>query len=109
MVVKEIDSREQLEGLLRGNGLVFVDFYATWCGPCMKIAPEIERLSEIYTHVKFYKADVGELDDVGAKYSIRAMPTFLLFKDGKEIKRLVGGGVTGLKNIQEALDDAPEK
>ena len=109
MVVKEIESREQLDKIVKGNGLVFVDFYASWCGPCMKIAPEIERLSDIYSHVLFYKVDVGELDDVGTTYSIRAMPTFTLFKDGREMKRIIGGGVTALKKVQEALDDEPDK
>jgi len=76
-----------------GGRLVLLDCFATWCGPCKMIAPRIVTMSteEKYRDsVDFYKIDVDEVPDVAQELSIRAMPTFLLFKDGERIEEVVG-------------------
>lgn len=83
--------------------LVLVDCFATWCGPCKAIAPKIAAMSnqETYKNVAFYKLDVDELPDVAQDLQIRAMPTFLLFKDGVKVEEIVGANEVA---IRRAID-----
>jgi len=75
-----------------------LDFFATWCGPCLRVAPKIEDWSaDQFKHVVFLKCDVDQSEAVSQAYQIEAMPTFVFFKDGKEIHRLVGANVEQLK------------
>jgi thioredoxin 1 len=63
---------------------IFVDFAAAWCGPCKRIAPKLEEMSDEdqYKDVLFLKVDVDELEDLSKRLKIRAMPTFLVFERG---------------------------
>jgi thioredoxin 1 len=73
------------------SGLVLVDFFATWCGPCRMMAPIIEELSEEYKDkAKISKMDVDVNLGIAQKYSIMSIPTIILFKEGKKIEELVG-------------------
>jgi thioredoxin 1 len=74
-----------LPGVDAKAGVVLVDFFATWCGPCKAISPQIEKLSLAHENVKFYQVDVDKASEVAAENGISAMPTFLFFKDGKKI------------------------
>jgi len=70
---------------------VLVDFWAPWCGPCKAIAPILEELAvELAGKVQIAKLNVDENDGVAAEYGVRAIPTMLLFKDGKQIEQFVG-------------------
>ena len=71
--------------------LVFIDLYATWCGPCKKIAPIIEELASEYEgRVIIGKCDVDDNDELTSKYGIRNVPTVLFIKDGNVIDKNVG-------------------
>ncbi|KAL1954378.1 hypothetical protein VTO42DRAFT_1244 [Malbranchea cinnamomea] len=70
--------------------LVVIDCFATWCGPCKAIAPKIEEYSEKYPDVAFYKVDVDEVPDVAQELGVRAMPTFIFFKDGQKVDEVLG-------------------
>jgi thioredoxin 1 len=72
------------------QGAVVIDFYATWCGPCKKIAPVFEKLAQVYPSIVFLKVDVDESAEVAEKFEIQAMPTFLFIKDGRIVKRIEG-------------------
>ncbi|KAL4871468.1 hypothetical protein BDV12DRAFT_28971 [Aspergillus spectabilis] len=86
---------------LTSSGPVVVDFFATWCGPCKAIAPVVGKLSETYTDVKFIQVDVDKARSIAQEHEIRAMPTFVLYKDGKRLeKRVVGGN---LKELEEGI------
>ncbi|RJE26979.1 Thioredoxin [Aspergillus sclerotialis] len=86
---------------LTSSGPVVVDFFATWCGPCKAVAPVVGKLSETYTNVKFLQVDVDKVGSVAQELQVRAMPTFVLFKDGKlQDKRVVGGN---MKELEEGI------
>lgn len=68
-----------------------LDFWATWCGPCRAIAPIIEELAKEYDgKVVVGKVDVDNNQDIAIKYGVRAIPTLVFFKGGKEVDRIVG-------------------
>ncbi len=73
------------------NKIVLVDFWAAWCGPCRMMAPVLNQLAgELDGNAKIGKLNVEEFGSVSQKYKVRGIPTMILFKDGKEVKRFVG-------------------
>ena len=76
--------------VLNQKGLVFVDFYADWCGPCKMTSPIIEELANEVKEVKFVKVNVDENPDLASQHNIFSIPTFLIFKDGKIVHQFVG-------------------
>lgn len=72
------------------EGDVLVDFFATWCGPCKMLAPELEELAEEHEDIKVVKIDVDELPRLASKFNIRAVPTLLVYRNG-ELKKTVSG------------------
>lgn len=91
-MVKQIKSMQELEAAFKeaGGKAVFIDFFATWCGPCKMIAPKLEALSKKYTNVVVLKVDVDECEYIAQKYDISAMPTFKVFKNGAEVESFCG-------------------
>ncbi|KAM3424190.1 hypothetical protein BST61_g11269 [Cercospora zeina] len=82
--------------------LSVIDCYATWCGPCKVIAPQVSKLADEFNNATFYKLDVDELPDVAQELGVRAMPTFYLFKNGEKVKEVVGANLNALRAaIQE--------
>lgn len=70
---------------------VIVDFWATWCGPCKMIAPELEKLANEYSDkVKVGKINVDEQEELAMQFNIEVIPTLVLFENGKETKRISG-------------------
>ena len=77
--------------VLKSTGLVVVDVYADWCGPCKKLTPTIEALASKGTdNLQFYKLDADNSQQLLQKYSVRGIPTLLMFKDGQFVHSLVG-------------------
>lgn len=73
------------------NGVILVDFWASWCAPCKMMAPVLNDLAETISDNKSIGKVNVEIDRViSSKYNIRSIPTMILFKDGKEINRFVG-------------------
>ena len=82
---------ENFDQVLNSGKPVVLDFWATWCGPCRKIAPVIEELAEQYAdQVIVGKVDVEENDDLSSKYGIRNIPTVLFIKNGQVVDKVVG-------------------
>lgn len=82
------------------KGLVLVDFWANWCGPCKMIAPVLEELSEeLGEEVKILKIDVDTENKTTAQYGVMSIPTLLLFKDGTVV-----GKTAGYKTREDLLE-----
>ena len=90
--------------VLRSKVPVLVDFWASWCMPCLKIAPLVEELSnEFDGKIKFGKMNVENDQKVAQQYGIRSIPTLLIFKDGKIASQLIG--VQPKRNLVEKIKE----
>ncbi len=77
--------------IVQSSGLVMVDFWAVWCGPCRMIAPTIEELAKEYAgKIKVGKLNTDENPEVATKYKIMGIPTVMFFKDGQKVDQVVG-------------------
>lgn len=73
------------------TGVVLVDFFATWCGPCKMLAPVLEELEEdVKGKMQIVKVDVDQESDLAMKYGIMSVPTMIVFKDGEVVKQISG-------------------
>lgn len=72
------------------SGVVVVDFFATWCGPCKMLSPVIDKLSGELENVNFVKVDIDQSMDLAQKFKIVSVPTLKVFKNGEEVDTLMG-------------------
>lgn len=91
--------------VIQSKGVVMIDFWAAWCGPCRMIAPSIEELAKEYMgKVKVGKLNTDENSDVASRYKIMGIPTVIFFKDGQKVDQLVGAvPKSSLKSKIDAL------
>lgn len=77
--------------VLQSKGIVMVDFWAVWCGPCRMIAPTVEELAKEYEgKIKVAKLNTDENPDIASRYKIMGIPTIMFFKDGEKVDQIVG-------------------
>ena len=88
-MIKHIENEQEFKAL-KDEGLVLIDFFATWCGPCKMLSPVIEQVEREKPELKVLKIDVDELPGIAADYGIQAIPTLFLLKDGKIINKGMG-------------------
>ena len=81
-MLKHIKSVAEFDNEVK-EGLVLVDFFATWCGPCKMLSPLLEDLANEKPDLKILKIDVDEVGPLAARFGIQAIPTLMLFKDGE--------------------------
>lgn len=85
------DVTDQNFAEVTAEGLVLVDFWAPWCGPCKMIAPVLEELdTELGEKVKIVKLNVDDNQETAGKYGVMSIPTLLLMKDGNVVDQVVG-------------------
>ena len=87
-MIIHLEKADEFEKEVQG-GLVLVDFYADWCGPCQMLAPNLEKLAE-ESDITILKIDVDEFGEIAQKYRVMNIPTLMLFKEGKLVKREMG-------------------
>lgn len=86
------------------SGIVLVDFFATWCGPCKMLSPELEKLAEKDPSINVLKVDVDEFGEIAAQFNVRAVPTLVLFKDGHALTQ--ASGFRPLPSLEQFVNTA---
>lgn len=78
------------EQVVGKQGVVVVQYYATWCGPCKMLKPVLDQLSTEWTDTPFYRVDIDQFRDQSIEAGIRSVPTVVVYKDGEEVDRQSG-------------------
>ncbi|MEM9233104.1 MAG: thioredoxin [Pseudomonadota bacterium] len=105
MASKKVTDASFEQDVLKSDGLVLVDFWATWCGPCKQIGPALEEISdEMKDEVVVAKVDIDENPSVMMQYGVRSVPTLMLFKNGEPVATKLGADAKGniVKWVQES-------
>ncbi|KAG9676544.1 DUF1000-domain-containing protein, partial [Aureobasidium melanogenum] len=109
--IVHIESPQQFSSLLSSSRIVVTDFYADWCGPCKAIAPFYEQLANSLSrpnHITFTKVNTDNQKDIAQTYNITAMPTFMVFKNGRETQRIRGADPKALDAAVKSLASEAE-
>ena len=90
-MLKHIQNKDEFESSVK-EGLVLVDFFATWCGPCKMLSPLLEEIDERNDagDLLIVKVDVDEVGVVAARFGIQSIPTLILFENGQPVKKTLG-------------------
>jgi thioredoxin 1 len=86
----EVTENEFNKIINNSHKLVVVDFYAEWCMPCLMMSPILEDLSEQMKEVKFVKVNTEDNEKLSQKFKISSIPCLIIFKNGKEVGRIIG-------------------
>lgn len=78
------------EKVINSEGLVLIDFWAEWCGPCRQLGPILESIDDEMPELTVYKMNVDDAPETPSKFEIRSIPAMFLFKDGKQVDMMVG-------------------
>lgn len=99
MTIRELTSAASFRQAIQTSGLVIVDCYATWCGPCKALSPILQRIAAAYPRVTILKMDVDKVPEIPDEYNVTAMPTILFFKNGRLLDKVVGVLVDKIENL----------
>jgi len=89
--VSEVTTSTWDSEVIKAQGVVMIDFWAAWCGPCRIISPTIEELSKEYSgKIKVLKLNTDENSDIASRYQVMGIPTIMFFKDGTKLDQIVG-------------------
>jgi thioredoxin 1 len=104
MPVKEIADHDEFMNLINQNDYVVIDFFAKWCGPCKKLAPQFEYLSlqEKYKNIIFCKVDVDEVNETADLCNVSSLPTIVAFDKGGIFDSVIG---SDMQKINKLIDD----
>jgi len=96
-----VDGQSQLDDIVAEGGVVLVDFYADWCGPCQMLEPTVETLAA-ETEATVAKVDVDANQQLAAAYGVQGVPTLVLFADGEQVEQVVG--LQGEQQLRSLID-----
>ncbi len=99
MGVKHINESQFKEEVLGSKGIVLVDFYADWCGPCKMLGPILEEVAEALPNITVVKINVDENQNIAQEYGVMSIPTVYLFDGGAKMSKFVG-----VKNKEQIID-----
>jgi thioredoxin 1 len=101
--MKSIDVKDDtLKEVLAQEGIIVLDFWAPWCGPCRVLGPTIEQLAEANDDIQVGKVNVDENAKSAAEFGIRSIPTIIVFKDGEKVNQV--SGTQSLESLQKIVD-----
>jgi len=101
--VFEVTSSNWDNEVLKAQGLVMIDFWAAWCGPCRMISPTVEELAKEYGgKIKVMKLNTDENPEIASRYKIMGIPTVIFFKDGNMLDQIVG--VVAKQHLKAKID-----
>ena len=99
-----VNDQEFDQAVLEADGLVMVEFWATWCGGCRLVAPIIDQLADEYAgKATIIKVNVDEYAHHAIQYEVRHTPTVIFFRDGQEVERIVGAEKKATSRIDALL------
>jgi len=99
-----IEEKDFKQKVLENKLPVLVDFFADWCGPCRMMGPVIQQLADDYSEkASVYKINVDNAETISSQYGITTIPALVFFKNGKEVKRVIG--MQKIENLKKTLDE----
>lgn len=91
MSVISLNEKNFEEEVIKSEKPVLIDFWASWCGPCRMMSPVVDQIAEeMQDEVKVCKINIDEEENLAVKYNVMSIPTFIVFKEGREAGRSVG-------------------
>jgi thioredoxin 1 len=102
MGVHNIPNKAEFQTALKDNKIVVADAFATWCGPCKAIAPQVVEFSNQFPNAHFIKVDIDEVPYVAQEFGIRSVPTFLVFKNEEKVGEVVSANPKALLAVIES-------
>ena len=103
-----VEAETEFDKALEGPKPVVAYFTATWCGPCRIVSPVVEQLAKIHTGITFLKIDIDteDLFDVCGEWRVDVVPTIVSIENGKEVGRVRGADVNGIRSLVEDVEQA---
>jgi thioredoxin 1 len=99
-MVHQVDTHTELDSIIKStDGLIVVDFFADWCGPCKRIAPKIEQWATQFPSITFLKVNSDENEESSAIFEVTSLPTFVALKRGKIVATIIGANETALVEL----------
>lgn len=89
-MLKHVSNKDFNEEVLNNSKVILVDFFATWCPPCKMLSPVIEKIASSRAEFDVAKINIDEEQELAMKYQVEAVPTMVIFKEGRIVDRIVG-------------------
>lgn len=89
-MLKHVSEENFEKEVIDSKGLILVDFFATWCGPCQMLGPVLERIGNSRAEFDIAKVDIDQAQNLALKYEVEVVPTMVIFKDGKVVDKIEG-------------------